>query len=235
MSNPFSDPSSRRFTTSLSQTFGAAGQQGESGERVLKRTLEQFARTVAAHHDSPNAYLVRHSLSMPRGLSDRERPIGDVDFAVASGDHLVLIDAKLWKPGFYYSQKLPPKKILELFGGFKYTSTARWLSKNVLGRTLGFRGIHLHIEGKWLLSQNMEMALERYRERLTPHRVQVSAMVVFVPTRSESLFQSVALLRWPGGIRTFDVPGGREELYRLLGSPEPVNPAIITLLEQMKR
>lgn len=226
--------SDRDWMHSLGQKFGWAGRKGEQGERLYEANLRTFANTISRLHP-PQTYQVVHSLDIPRAARDRKALDGDVDFAVASGNRLVLIDAKLWQPGFYWSIKFPPRTAIELLGKHAYSAWAQWLYKNVLGRRFGLRGVSAHVDGKWTMSQNMAMALERYRARLAPHGIEVTAMVVFVSASREQRFQHVSLLRWPGGISTFKAAGGFSQILSRLGSPEPVRPETISLLNSMKR
>jgi hypothetical protein len=233
MASPLSQSHSNQ-TPSLGQTFGDAGSQGEEGERIYGVSLQTFATTISAHHP-PHCYEIVHSLNIPRGPQDRKPLDGDVDFAVASGSHVTLIDVKFWRPGFYWSVKMPRPEWLELIGRHKHSEWALWLRRNVLGKTFGLRGLSAHVDGKWTLSQNMAMALERYQSRLSPHGVRVSAAVVFVTAPRKKSFLKVFFLRWPGGIPSFDAPGGFTEIYRRLGAPTPVHPRITELLTEMKR
>ena len=233
MVSPLS-PSHGSMTPSLAQTFGSAGKKGEHGERLYEANLRTFAHTISTLHP-PHSYEVVHGLNIPRGAQDKRTFDGDVDFAVASGNRLVLIDAKLWQPGFYWSIKFPRRTAIELLGKHKYSAWAQWLYKNILGRRLALRGLSAHVDGKWLLSQNMEMALERYRARLDPMGIEVSAMVVFVSVPREHRFQNVSLLRWPGGIPTFKAAEGYSQIHSRLGIPAPVHPEVVSLLNRMKR
>jgi hypothetical protein len=230
MPAPFSDPGTRPSTSSLSETFGQAGRMGELGENLYRTRLNKFADDISNRFPS-NRYEVRHGLDIPRGKGDRQKLNGDVDFAVASGSHLVLIDAKKWRAGLYWSIKLPPRSIVELLGKHKHSPWAQWLHKHALGRTVGLRWIFPHVDGKLFLSENMAMALERYRAALPG--VTVSAMVVFVPKGDE--FLGISFLRWPGEIPTFKIAGSYGVLYDRLGVPSPVNPAIANLLNKMNR
>lgn len=128
----------------------------------------------------------------------------DVDFVVASGNKVILVDVKSWsalgpgsnpkagvvKPAFYWS----------LFG----TVFNRFTKKSQA-------------------SANMKMATERYREYLQGVAT-VEAMVVFAPTKGkggkEYLPASVSLLRWPGGIKSYLMRDGIQRMKkRLPGGP----------------
>ena len=233
MISPLS-PSNGNLSPSLGQTFGSAGRKGEQGERLYEASLRTFATSISTHQP-PHSYEIFHSLNIPRGAQDRKTFDGDVDFAIASGNRLVLIDAKLWRPGLYWSIKFPPRTVIELLGNQKYSVWAQWLNRKVLGRRIALRGLSAHVDGKWFLSQNMELALERYRACLEPHGVEVSAMVVFVAAPREPRFLSVSLLRWPGGIATFKAAEGFAHIHSRLRKPEQVHPEVVSLLNRMKR
>jgi len=78
----------------LKATFGRAGEVGDSGERYLHKVLttSDFPRyTVSRTHDIPST--PRYSKPMA----------GDVDFLIASGESLLLIDAKHWRSAIYWT------------------------------------------------------------------------------------------------------------------------------------
>lgn len=236
MVSPLSRSARQTKELSLPENYGKAGLVGLIGEKSYEGSLRTFARAVSRLHPPyVHSYSFVHSLNIPPGPHDRKAFKGDVDFAIASGNHLVLIDAKLWKPGFYWSFKLPPRDAVELLGRHKYSSWAQWLYKNLFGRRVALRGLSHHVNRDWLLSHNMEIALERYRQRLDKHGVVVSAMVVFVLPPGKRGFQNVSFLRWPGGIQTYKAAAGFDQLYSRLGAPSPVDTEITSLLNRMKR
>jgi hypothetical protein len=233
MTSPLS-PSHKKGAPSLGQTFGTAGKKGEEGERLYETSLRTFVTTISTLQP-PRSYSIFHSLNIPVSVHHQKFFVGDVDFAIASGNRLVLIDVKLWQPGFYWSLKLPSRDSIDLLGDRKNTDAAQWLRRRVFGRRLGLRALSAHVDGKWFLSHNMEIALERYRARLEKHGVHVTAAVVFISGPRVTGVQNVALLRWPGDIRSYTSADSFTELHHRLGNPAPLHPAITSLLSDMKR
>lgn len=208
-----------RFSSSSSAvsapTHGTAAtrKQGDRGERQYGLTLRQFCKTVSELHSTDIAYEIRHGLSIPVG-KDGKQFDGDVDFVAASGNRLVLIDVKLWKPGIYFSIPLT--------------------RRNRPGSRVAFRGVRRHVDNKAWMSQNMLIALERYQERLGKHGVKVTAMVVFIRSGSTGVHFTRSLV-WPGGIRTFDDAESFTELYHRLGAPESANSQTVSLINKLTR
>ncbi|MEX1078539.1 MAG: hypothetical protein WED09_05475 [Homoserinimonas sp.] len=216
MVSPFSLQRSQSTSPSLSQTFGSSGRRGEQGEALYARNLKNFASAVAQLHGSVGlTYRVDHGLSIPTSSRDGKRFSGDVDFGISTGNDLLLVDVKFWAPGLYWSVPIPRLE-------------------HHPSRTLAFRGLGPHVEGKWIASQNMALATERYREALNPHGIQVSAVVVFIPTTSTRA-SNVLFMRWPGGIPSVAMEESFDLIHDLLGAPFEVNPATISLLNRMKK
>jgi len=234
MAAPFDRSSSSNSNASLSATFGANGRVGAEGERTYGRKLHNFARNVANTYDTPELYSIHHSLNIPRSHTDRNAFLGDVDFAVASGDRLVLVDVKIWKRGLYWSLAMPPRGVIQALESPAPGKVSRWTRDRLLGKTVGFRGFGSHQPGKWFLSQNMAIAVERYRERLEHHGVSVSAMTVFLPSATGGL-HSVRFLLWPGRIRSYLVAPSFSEIEKRLGRPQPPTYPLRELLTQMAR
>jgi hypothetical protein len=222
MSAPFAPRSTGSTQSILQETFGLKGKRGAIGERYYERGLNVFADHVS-NRKPPHRYALAHSLNIPR-RRDGKKFNTDVDFGAASGNKLLLIDAKRWAPGFYCSIPLPRGhtigvRILRPHSAEEVLNVSKWILP--------------HVDGKWRLSRNMEMAVERYQEQLPG--VEVRGIVVFVPTDKPRDSHRVSLLRWPGRIRTYTAEASYMEIEAWLGAPEPVNPKITALLDQQKR
>jgi len=152
------------------------------------------------------AYDVFYSLGLPSRGAGRQYN-SDVDAALANGSHVVLVDVKRWKANAFY-----------------------W---SISG--LPFKGLTpLVMSGKWGLSANMAAAVRKYREALPG--VDVTAMVVFVPSGRGELPVSVRWLRWPGGIRSFTSANFAPEVRRRLGvERQPASAKVVGLLRSMQR
>lgn len=207
---------------------------GDQGELAYEKSLRNYAANIAAQLGTTEQWHIVRTLNIPSLPSDRKRYAGDVDFAIASGNKLVLLDAKNWEEHrFLYSIPTPPRSWTRLLGRHQYGSGVQHIRNHWLGQCIGLSGFsRIHQGQSLLLSQNNNLAVERYRARLASGGVRVSAMVAFL-TRGREL--NVRFLIWPGFIRSFTDADSFPELYRRLGAPEPVNPAILALLEEMKR
>lgn len=184
--------------------FGQNAIIGAAGERYFADALRAQGIT--------SSYTVWASLSIP---DDRSNPratrySSDVDFAVASGEQLILIDVKRWAGGVAY-----------------------W-SLPLLGLPMKGLAPMMKSGTDWRLSANMAAAVSRYQARLPG--VAVSAMVIFVPTnRAGRMPTSVGFLRWPGGIHSFLAQDGINALKRRLGTPRRASPAIQALCTSLLR
>jgi len=214
MTTPFSFGKPASATSDLQKKFGAAGGIGARGETQYLKALRNAL---------PPGYTITHSLSIPETRDDKAAMSGDVDVAIASGNKLVLIDVKAWKgPSSYWS----PAGVLAVI-------TANLDLKAIPLLVKPWRGFRPYLlNGKWKASQNMLLALNRYRKRLKG--ADVSAMVVFVPANGAPP-RSVHLLGWPGGISSFRSKHSFEEIINRLGPPTPPTPAIKQLLAEMSR
>lgn len=155
-------------------------------------------------------YNIWWSLSIPQDPSGGRRYRGDVDVAIANGNKLVLVDVKKWAAGKVY---------WSLFGisslSFK-----------------GFERIGGGSDGG--LSKNMSLAVDRYSKNLPG--IQVSAMVVFVPTTKRGTVPTLLGLRWPGGIKSYLYNDGARAIRKRLGEPvHEVDPSVAALLGRMLR
>lgn len=172
--------------------FGSSGVAGAVGERHFQKLMQSNSRV--------RGYTSWASLRIPAPRGSK-RYNSDVDFAVASGRRLMLVDIKMWEANRFY-----------------------W---SAFGRV--FKGFQVMSES---MSRNMEMATNRYREALPGMSVQ--SMVLFVPTK-KGLPSGVALLRWPGGINSYQPQDGIQKIQRFLGEPEFPHQDIISLLGSMTR
>ncbi|WP_166999132.1 nuclease-related domain-containing protein [Paramicrobacterium fandaimingii] len=182
----------------LVKTFGIDGRIGEGGERYFDDMLRR--RGFA------NRFEVFHALQMPTTARGQKQLDTDIDFAIASGNNIVLIDVKRWAADYVY-----------------------W---SLWGRPV--KGMNpMHKDGEWGLSQNMAIARARFRS-LFPG-VNVYALVIFVPTSQRALPRSVSFFRWPGGIRSYLLDDGLNRVTELLGAPRPALPVIVSTLSQLKK
>ena len=182
----------------LSARFGANGRAGEAGEKYYADALRRAG--------IDEKYEVYHGVAIPQIARDKQPPRGDVDFAIASGHNLVLVDVKAWAPAIYWSiPRLGPMKNLTP------------LRKS---------------NGEWSLSNNMNMALERFKAKLPG--VAVSAIVVFVPSGGRGPIPQVDLLMFPGMIRSLRASVSYSRIETVLGEPREVDPAISVLLHRLK-
>jgi len=181
--------------------FGKNADIGAAGERAYMQTLRKAGLT--------DIYDVHASLRIPQAKGGGgTRYSSDVDFAVANGNRLILVDVKRWASGFHYWS----------FMGFPF--------KNLVPMMKG---------GKWRMSANMAGALARYRDNLPG--VHVEGLVVFVATNNRGAMPaSVGFLRWPGGIPSALSGDSIHRIRRVLGKKaEPVDPKIKSLLGRMTR
>lgn len=155
---------------------------------------------------------VYYSLSMPRRPGQTHLAT-DIDCVIANGNRVVLIDVKRWRGLFLWTLSLRDLKI----------------PIDVLRPRV--------MEGKWTLSKNMHAALDLVRYHLP--EAEVSAMVVFVPTKDNdpgSVPFEVAFLKWPGDIKSYLAADGATEVKRRLGDEvEEVRPQIRHLLTRLTR
>lgn len=123
---------------------------------------------------------------------------GDIDSVLANGNQIVLVDVKSWKGGVLWT--FPVR--LRPFKGLPFNGIAPMRDN----------------DGRWRLSENMVTALDRMRDELPD--AEITAMVVFVPTRKSDLTsvpRSVRFLVWPGGIQSYFLSEFFWELERRLG------------------
>ena len=169
---------------------------------------ERHFAQILKQHAFDQTCDIFYSLGIPQGKHFGAKALrSDVDVAVVNGNSVILIDVKRWKGSCVY---------LSLGG-------------------LPFRDLTpLQSHGGWKMSANMAQALRRYREALPG--VNVTAMVVFVPTHRGVAPTSVRWLKWPGGVRSFLVPAAIRELRARVGVERQVPDArIIGLLNRMQR
>lgn len=123
---------------------------------------------------------------------------GDIDSVLANGNRIVLVDVKSWKGGVLWTLPIWFRPFIPLpFNG----------SKPMLDDC-----------GRWQLSKNMITALDRMRYVLP--EAEITAMVVFVPTRKSDLTsvpRSVRFFVWPGGIQSYISGEALDELEHRLG------------------
>lgn len=172
--------------------YGSSGVAGAVGERHFQKLMQSNERV--------RGYTSWASLRIPTPRRGK-RYSSDVDFAVASGNRLMLVDIKMWEANRVY-----------------------W---SAFGKA--FKGFQPMGES---ISRNMEMATNRYREALPG--MSVESMVLFVPTK-KGLPAGVMLLRWPGGINSYQPQDGINKIQRFLGEPEFPHQSIISLLGAMTR
>lgn len=185
---PIHGSAGKTFSGAAGKKFGAAGRVGAEGERDFARLLQSAGLT--------NDYSVFASMRTPADKSGSGKTYkSDVDFAIANGNSLILIDVKRWSA----------KKSWWSFGGYP------------------FHGFMPHFQnGQWKpLSRNMQMALNRTRQHLPG--VRVEAVVIFVATSSGKTPPNVSFMTWPGGIHSYLPNPGLRRIRSILGRREPVN------------
>jgi hypothetical protein len=182
---------------SLESKFGkqraTIGNQGE----------DYFSKALA--NAGLSDYTTYRSLGIP-AKSNQTKLGGDVDFVIANGNIVRLIDVKRWAGSPLWT--LP-------FVGRPMNGLAPLLIQEVKGGPRVWKRP----------SRNMAAALDRYRQKLPG--VDVEAMVVCVPTKDsdrDSGPSNVDFLFWPGGIRSFTVGQATTELKRVLG-PDVITPS----------
>lgn len=212
---------------SAQSKMGKNANIGIMGEKKLWSMLTENANT--------RPYGIWSSLGIPQvrkkgkggWYTTKDYANADVDFAIANGNKIVLVDAKKYASGKFYWGR---KTIMEGL----FTS-----KKDGKGKPI-------------VMGRNMENALDKYRAREREIRkqfakqgknypeVHISAMVVFVPT--PKLPKSVRFLVWPGGIKSYLPQDAIRKITKILGKPdfsEPgtakINPVAEALLnEQVK-
>lgn len=186
----------------------AEAQHKFGGAAEVGASGERYFAQVLKREGLDGVFDIFYSLSLPRGGSfGNKRYDSDVDVVLVNGNRIVLLDVKRWKGAkFYWS-----------LGGMPFEGL-----------------VPLSQGGKTKLSANMAAAVRRYKEALPG--VSVSAMVVFVPTHRGVAPASVRFLKWPGGIRSFQVPAAVRELKTRLGVQRQVPAAkTIGLLNSLQR
>lgn len=174
--------------------FGSSAVAGAIGERHFQALMQSNERV--------RGYTSWASLRIPTPRRGRTYS-SDVDFAVASGRRLMLVDIKMWEAGRFYWSAFG-----KMYKGFEPMNKDKPMSRN------------------------MEMATNRYREALPGMTVQ--SMVMFVRSK-KGLPSGVMLLRWPGGIGSYQPQDGLNKIQRFLGEPEYPHQDIIALLGRMTR
>jgi len=199
------------FRNKAGTSFGDGGIQQKYGAQAAAAGLmgEQLFYQLLEKYGISRDYDIWFSLRIPNDPSNPHatRYNSDVDVAIASGNKLILIDVKRWAAGYHY---------WSLFG-------------------LPFKGLTpITKNGSWKLGANMAGAQARFQANLKGMRVE--SMVVFVSTNSRGAApSSVALLKWPGGIKSYLYGAAIPKIKSILGKPQRVNPKIESLLEKMAR
>lgn len=184
---------------SLHKKFGANAAIGAMGEKYYGGALDRGGIS--------SKYEVHSSLNIPDARGSKSSYSSDVDFAVANGGSLILVDVKRFASGYHYWS----------FMGFPFKGLTPMMKND-----------------KWRLSANMAAAVDRYQQALPG--IHVEAMVVFVPTnKTGAMPSSVGLLVWPGRIRSYLAGDSIYKLHKLLGTPEAVSPLTRSLLARMTR
>lgn len=168
---------------------------------------ENFYDRGLANAGIKEKYSVYRSRSIPASPGQREFGT-DVDTVAANAEAVLLIDVKKWSGDEVYWS----------FNGKGYKGLLRPALHDKNGQP------------KWLLSRNMEIALERYREAL-PSDIRVHAMVVFVPP----IPRSVRFLTWPGGIRSYRADESYDVIERVLGAPSKAREDVDQLLRRWEK
>lgn len=181
--------------------FGSNTASGAIGERKLAAILIKSGLA-----DDYSIWASIRTPSAKNGQGKNYRT--DIDFAIANGNRLVIIDAKMWSSkGFWWS-----------FGNLPFFNFTPFMDKRT---------------GKWKpLSGNMAMSVDRFRETL-PGCI-VEGMVVFTPTPPRGdLPTNVFFMRWPGGIRSFLPSSAVRRIKAFLGEPRIVDDTISAKLTRL--
>ena len=192
---------------------------GDYGEKKLDRALETSRKTGGYHR--------WRSLKIPPSASGK-RYRSDVDFALANGDTIVLVDAKCWSGGFLWS-----------------------LSGSVMD---GFRRKKNFHGEEQSVGKNMSMAVDLYQQHcdklhksrlqrgIKSRRVKVIGLVIFVPTQRGVMPTSVRFLKFSGTKGTYLVDPGVRAVAKCLGKTKYddngkliVNPISVSLLDKYTR
>lgn len=192
---------------SLSSHFGAKrAKAGNQGERFL---------SMAFKNAGLDKFSIWHDLGLP-AKAGQSKLSGDVDFAIANGSNVVLIDAKRWGGSFLWSlpKAWPMSGLLPLRMPKMQNGPKVWSQ----------------------LSGNMAAAVDRYQQLLP--KANVSAMVIFVPTIDSdrnSGPKHVEFLIFPGLIHSYTVGVAMGKIEGLMGQEfvEPL-PQITHLLNGLK-
>jgi len=186
----------------LETVFGSNGVAGQRGEAAFKGLLRN-ARLP---------YQYWHSLDLPRTAQHQHPTKADLDFAMANGRRLALVDVKAWAGGFLRFSVPGLNMVAEV---------------PTSGRRPANRATPLK------LSASMSMARDRYREALPG--IEIMAMVIFVRANGSPPPGNVSLLIWPGRIRSYKTGLGLTKIEDFLGSPEPIDPSLSLMLDRLKR
>lgn len=154
---------------------------------------EEYAWSFYESAGLMDVYSAYSSLSIP-SPSGRKRYSGDVDMVFVNGDRMVLVDIKVGRRNQWYW-------------------TIPFTDKPMVGMS------PLVFDGKWGLSANMSLAVDRYRVAFP--ECKVSAITVYVPFKGYSP-ASVTWLVYPGGIRSMLLGSSVAFLKRRLGTPAEV-------------
>lgn len=174
---------------SLSSRFGERrGRVGDQGESFLSK---------AFRNSGLYKFSIWHDLGLP-ARAGQSKLSTDVDFAIANGSNVILIDAKRWS------------------GSFLWTLPNSWPMSGLLPLRMPKTRNAPKVWSQ--LSSNMAAAVDRYQQHLP--KANVSAMVIFVPTIDsdrDSGPKHVEFLIFPGLIRSYRVGAAIGEIERVLG------------------
>ena len=182
---------------------GAVEKMGKASTRAGRAGEVRLDKAFAANSRTCD-YARWRSLRMPQAASGK-RYGSDVDFALASGDTILLVDAKAWRGRFLWSMSG------HVMDGFRPVR-----DKDGSRRKVG-RNMSMAVD---LFQRQCDMVQDRMRRegrRVKP--VTVKALVLFVPTARNMSPSSVRFLRFPGTEGSALVEPGLRKAARVLGKP----------------
>lgn len=142
------------------QKFGEARKAGFKGEQAVSKILwETFKDDPAVH--------IFQDVNIPEGHG------ANADFLVVKGNTVIVVDAKMWAPGFYWSSFWRPDPLPHKGPSLKPFEAA-----------VGTNG-----QGKKYTSKTVAMAVDVYRKMLTQRTGStwnVKGAYLFVPPSSRS-------------------------------------------------
>lgn len=174
--------------------------QGRAGEKACAELIHR------AFRNDPDVYVL-HDLSVPGGYS------ANVDHVIVKGFHILLVDAKRWKPGFYWTRKATTRRGRE---------AAPHADKKTLPAAAR------------LLRERIEDRAARSHPTLKPHLpgLRIDTATVVFPSNDSGRLNLTFYRPAGGGHAIADGKNAAKALAKILatdGSPAPVGPILAEL------